>query len=132
MSQLKAVIFGAIGTIAETSDLQRQAFNAAFKATGLDWNWNPEVYRDLLKINGGQNRIASYRDADSTLAGVTDATIAIEDTPASIAAAKTAGIMTIATPGETTSNQNFDTADLIVPNLTNITVERLSAMLQAR
>lgn len=58
--------------------------------------------------------------------------IAIEDTPASIAAAKTAGIMTIATPGETTSNQNFDTADLIVPNLTNITVERLSALLQAR
>ena len=132
MSQLKAVIFGAIGTIAETSDLQRQAFNAAFKATGLDWNWNPEVYRDLLNINGGQNRIASYRDADSTLAGVTDATIAIEDIPASIAAAKTAGIMTIATPGETTSSQNFDTADLIVPNLTNITVERLSAMLQAR
>jgi beta-phosphoglucomutase-like phosphatase (HAD superfamily) len=48
MSQLKAVIFGAIGTIAETSDLQRQAFNAAFKAAGLDWNWNAEVYRDLL------------------------------------------------------------------------------------
>jgi len=37
-----------------------------------------------------------------------------------------------AAAGETTSNQNFDTADLIVPNLTNITVERLSAMLQAR
>ena len=65
MSQLKAVIFGAIGTIAETSDLQRQAFNAAFVAAGLDWNWDAPTYRDLLKINGGQNRIRAYRDAVS-------------------------------------------------------------------
>jgi phosphoglycolate phosphatase-like HAD superfamily hydrolase len=72
----KAVIFGAIGTIAETSDMQRQAFNAAFADAGLDWVWAIDTYCDLLKINGGQNRIRAYRDADTTRAHVSDAMIA--------------------------------------------------------
>jgi HAD superfamily hydrolase (TIGR01509 family) len=71
----KAVIFGAIGTIAETSDRQRQAFNAAFAAAGLDWDWSAEVYRDLLQINGGQNRIRAYRDADPARSPVSEAMI---------------------------------------------------------
>ena len=232
MSQLKAVIFGAIGTIAETSDLQRQAFNAAFQAAGLDWNWNIATYRDLLKINGGQNRLRAARDRDSARAGVTDATItklhqaktdayvallrtplspragviqlldtcrdngipvalctstsranvdglrfalkgslsfdrfativtidnvdrpkpapdaylyclnqlgikaaeaiAIEDTPVSLAAAKTIGIKTIATPGATTSTQDFSAADIVLPNLTGISIEHLSTFLSLK
>jgi HAD superfamily hydrolase (TIGR01509 family) len=76
MAQLKAVIFGAIGTIAETSDLQRQAFNAAFAEAGLDWNWDISTYHELLNTNGGQNRIRAYRDADPARAGVTDDAIA--------------------------------------------------------
>jgi HAD superfamily hydrolase (TIGR01509 family) len=75
MTQLKAVIFGAIGTIAETSDLQRQAFNAGFAEAGLDWNWDISTYHELLNTNGGQNRIRAYRDADPTRAGVTDEAI---------------------------------------------------------
>jgi HAD superfamily hydrolase (TIGR01509 family) len=231
MSQLKAVIFGAIGTIVETSDLQRQAFNDAFKSVGLDWNWNPQTYRDLLKINGGQNRIRAYRNADLNNAGMTDATIAqihqikteyyvamlenatlsprpgvvetieaclrqnirvalctstsianvdgigmtvadvlpfdrfakivtleqisrtkpapdayiyclkqlgikadaaiaIEDTPVSMAAAKAAGIVTIATPGAMTADQDFAAADLVLPDLTGMNVARLSALLE--
>jgi HAD superfamily hydrolase (TIGR01509 family) len=233
MSQLKAVIFGAIGTIAETSDIQRQAFNLAFAEAGLDWNWTAQTYHDLLKINGGQNRIRAYGD---TLAGATslsdlqiaalhqsktkhyvdllantplhprpgvvaliqacrqagiqvafctstaienvnaigaafsgllpfdwfaeivtsdkierpkpapdaylyclqqlgltaDEAIAIEDTPASMTAAKTAGIATIATPGETTSDQDFAAADLVVSDLTGVTIDRLSELLQAQ
>jgi HAD superfamily hydrolase (TIGR01509 family) len=226
MSKPKAVIFGAIGTIAETSDIQRQAFNKAFEEAGLDWNWNAETYRDLLKINGGQNRIRAYRDADPTRASVTDAmivalhaaktkhyvamlsegdvdaragvvdlvnacrsnaipiafctstdianvnalgaaladslpfdwftkivtidqisrpkpapdayvycleqlglnandVIAIEDTPASIASAKAAGIMTIATPGATTSEQDFSAADLVLSSLDGVATEHL-------
>jgi HAD superfamily hydrolase (TIGR01509 family) len=217
----KAVIFGAIGTIAETSDIQRQAFNAAFAAAGLNWDWSIDVYRDLLKINGGQNRIRAYRDADPARAHVSDAiipalhaaktnhyvaqlaqahltpragvvelvaacrshaipvafctstsaanvnaigaalasalpfdqfativtidaitqpkpapdayhycleqlglaadqVIAIEDTPASLAAAKAAGIYTIATPGATTITQDFSAADLVLPNLAGV------------
>ncbi len=73
---LKAVIFGSIGTIAETSDLQRQAFNKAFAAAGLNWHWDTTTYHDLLKINGGQNRMRAYRDADPARSGVTDEMIA--------------------------------------------------------
>ncbi len=76
MAQLRAVIFGAIGVIAETSDLQRRAFNAAFAEAGLDWVWDVATYRDLLSINGGQQRLRAYRDADARRSGVSDALIA--------------------------------------------------------
>jgi HAD superfamily hydrolase (TIGR01509 family) len=237
MSQLKAVIFGAIGTIVETSDIQRQAFNLAFAEAGLDWHWTAQTYRDLLKTNGGQNRIRAYRDTVATeksvRTGVTDLqiaqlhqaktkhyvallentpihprtgvaelseacrqagiqvafctststenvkgieaalsgllpfdrfaqivtsdnikrpkpapdaylyclqqlgltadeAIAIEDTPASLTAAKTAGITTIATPGATTSDQDFAAADLVLSDLTGVTIDRLSKLLQAQ
>lgn len=239
MSQLKAVIFGAIGTIVETSEIQRQAFNLAFAEAGIDWNWDAQTYRDLLKINGGQNRIRAYRDtlakaaapANPFRTGVTDfqiaalhqaktkhyvallentplhprtgvvelseacrqagiqvafctstaienvngigaalsgllpfdrfativtrdqverpkpapdayiyclqqldvtadEAIAIEDTPASLAAATAAGITTIATPGATTSDQDFAAADLVVADLAGMTIDLLSALLQ--
>jgi HAD superfamily hydrolase (TIGR01509 family) len=58
--KLKALFFGAIGTIAETSDVQRRAFNLAFSEAGLTWNWDAETYRRLLHINGGQPRITAY------------------------------------------------------------------------
>lgn len=54
----RALIFGAIGTLAETSDLQRRAFNAAFREAGLRWEWTAEVYADLLRQSGGRARIA--------------------------------------------------------------------------
>ncbi len=231
MGQLRAVIFGAIGTIAETSDLQRQAFNAAFACAGLTWHWDAATYCELLETNGGQNRLQIYRNADASRSAVTDATIAllhqdktdqyvamlkktqlqprpgvleliaackreqiriafctsttidnvaairdalahvlpfdqfsvivtidkidkpkpapdayiyclqqlglsatdvvaIEDTPVSIAAAKALGIVTVATPGATTSNQNFYAADLKVPDLLEMTIDRLSKLLE--
>jgi HAD superfamily hydrolase (TIGR01509 family) len=56
----QAVLFGAVGTLAETSDLQRRAFEAAFAEAGLDWRWPESLYRDLLTTPGGQARIARY------------------------------------------------------------------------
>lgn len=53
----RALIFGSIGTLAETSDLQRRAFNAAFLEAGLAWQWSPEDYRALLTRSGGRRRI---------------------------------------------------------------------------
>ena len=41
----KAVLFGSIGTIIETSEIQRQSFNDAFKEVGLDWYWNKIEYK---------------------------------------------------------------------------------------
>lgn len=57
---MSAILFGSIGTIADTSELQRQAFNQAFKAHGLDWCWNRDEYLTMLEKSGGQDRIADY------------------------------------------------------------------------
>ena len=47
---IKAVIFGSIGTLVETSDIQRQSFNQAFKTLGIDWYWDKDNYKKLLKF----------------------------------------------------------------------------------
>ena len=56
----KAILFGSIGTLLETSELQRNAFNQAFSENGLDWNWSSTQYQDLLKKSGGRQRIADF------------------------------------------------------------------------
>lgn len=60
---MSAVLFGSIGTLADTSELQRAAFNAAFAEHGLDWRWEQEEYAILLAGNGGAQRIADYAAA---------------------------------------------------------------------
>jgi hypothetical protein len=57
---MSAIFFGSIGTIADTSELQRQAFNQAFALHNLDWNWSREEYRALLEQSGGAQRIEDY------------------------------------------------------------------------
>ena len=57
---MKALLFGSIGTIIETSEIQRQSFNKAFKDAGLNWYWNIATYCDLLKEPGGKKRIKNY------------------------------------------------------------------------
>lgn len=57
---MKAVFFGAIGTLVETSELQRKAFNRAFVAHGIDWYWDRAQYASLLKTSGGAKRIADF------------------------------------------------------------------------
>lgn len=68
---MTTLLFGSIGTLADTSELQREAFNEAFAQHGLDWNWSQEEYRALLRDSGGADRIAAYArergdDADAT------------------------------------------------------------------
>jgi HAD superfamily hydrolase (TIGR01509 family) len=58
--KMSAIFFGSIGTIADTSELQRQAFNQAFVLHALDWNWSREEYRALLEKSGGAQRIENY------------------------------------------------------------------------
>ncbi|MGE3877272.1 MAG: HAD-IA family hydrolase [Parvibaculaceae bacterium] len=57
---LQALIFDVDGTLAETEEIHRAAFNAAFKAASLDWHWNRELYARLLKTTGGKERIARF------------------------------------------------------------------------
>lgn len=56
----RAILFGSIGTLVETSEFQRLTFNEAFHEAGLDWDWTPERYRSLLGRPGGRTRIARF------------------------------------------------------------------------
>jgi HAD superfamily hydrolase (TIGR01509 family) len=56
----RALIFDVDGTLAETEELHRQAFNEAFARTGLDWRWEREVYKELLRVAGGKERIRAF------------------------------------------------------------------------
>ena len=57
---MNAILFGSIGSIVESSEIQRQAFNQAFQQHGLDWDWSKQAYAELLEDSGGRNRIAKY------------------------------------------------------------------------
>ncbi len=59
---MAAILFGSIGTIAETSEIQRAAFNQAFACQGLNWNWSRAEYIDLLGKSGGRKRIEAFAD----------------------------------------------------------------------
>ena len=53
-----ALFIGSIGVMAETSDIQRRAYNQALKEAGLDWEWDKDTYRDLLTDSGGVKRLS--------------------------------------------------------------------------
>lgn len=57
---MSALLFGSISTVVDTSERQRQAFNQAFEAHGLDWSWDRDEYRRLLEHAGGRDRVAQY------------------------------------------------------------------------
>jgi HAD superfamily hydrolase (TIGR01509 family) len=57
---MTALLFGSISTIADSSELQRESFNEAFHEHGLDWRWEGDEYRELLKSSGGRDRVADY------------------------------------------------------------------------
>ena len=61
MTYLEGVYWDLDGTIANTElEAHLPAFNYAFNDFNLDWNWDKSTYIDLLKINGGKNRISYY------------------------------------------------------------------------
>jgi len=77
---LRALIFDVDGTLADTErDGHRVAFNAAFRAAGLDWEWDVATYGRLLEVAGGKERIRHYlreRPADAASPSHADAWIA--------------------------------------------------------
>jgi HAD superfamily hydrolase (TIGR01509 family) len=58
--ELRALIFDVDGTLADTEEVHRRAFNAAFAEHGLTWNWGRRVYCDLLRTAGGKERILEF------------------------------------------------------------------------
>ena len=71
MIYLQTLLFGSIGTLVETSDMQRRAFNAAFTEQELGWEWDTGTYRKLLKKSGGRQRIEDYANAQGTAVDAT-------------------------------------------------------------
>ena len=74
-AELRALIFDVDGTLADTEEFHRRAFNAVFAAAGLVWWWNRSTYRDLLSSRAAASACArspsarthcSPRDRSST------------------------------------------------------------------
>jgi HAD superfamily hydrolase (TIGR01509 family) len=60
---MDALIFDCDGVLVDTErDGHRVAFNRAFGALGLPFQWSVEEYGQLLKIAGGKERMRSYFD----------------------------------------------------------------------
>ncbi len=61
---LKALLFDLDGTLADTeAQGHRPAYNSAFKDLGLAWKWGPKLYRKLLNMPGGRERVRHYVEA---------------------------------------------------------------------
>jgi beta-phosphoglucomutase-like phosphatase (HAD superfamily) len=57
---LRAMLFDVDGTLADTEEGHRQAFNGAFARHGFAWEWDRERYRRLLDVTGGRERITAF------------------------------------------------------------------------
>ena len=72
----RALIFDVDGTLAETEEVHRQAFNAAFARAGLGWCWGRLIYKDLLRVAGGKERIRAFDRLRGSASLLSDAEIA--------------------------------------------------------
>ena len=63
---LEALVFDVDGTLADTEEIHRQAFNETFAAFGLGWHWSVDDYRVLLRTTGGKERIRAHAEALGT------------------------------------------------------------------
>jgi beta-phosphoglucomutase-like phosphatase (HAD superfamily) len=61
--KLKALIFDVDGTLADTEEAHRCAFNQAFRRHGLEWHWSGSRYAHLLLTAGGKERLGAYIDS---------------------------------------------------------------------
>jgi HAD superfamily hydrolase (TIGR01509 family) len=61
--RIKAIIFDVDGTLADTEEAHRQAFNSAFREHRLDWHWSAPDYAHRLAVTGGKERLAAFVDS---------------------------------------------------------------------
>ncbi|HEY1891404.1 MAG TPA: HAD-IA family hydrolase [Steroidobacteraceae bacterium] len=60
--RVEALIFDVDGTLADTEEAHRESFNDAFRAHGLEFSWSRELYRELLRVTGGKERLGAFFD----------------------------------------------------------------------
>ena len=61
-----AILFCSIGTIVESSDIQRRAYNQALREAGLAWEWDRDTYTELVTQSGGKERLVMLASATGT------------------------------------------------------------------
>lgn len=71
-TRLAALIFDLDGTLAETEEMHRTAFNQMFDVAGIGVHWSIARYRELLTTTGGKRRI--LRDFAERGAAIDDET----------------------------------------------------------
>jgi HAD superfamily hydrolase (TIGR01509 family) len=54
------LILDVDGTLAETEEVHRQAFNEAFVRSGINWYWGRTIYKELLRVAGGKERLRAF------------------------------------------------------------------------
>lgn len=73
------------------------AFNHAFRGAGLSWSWDQDLYRKLLAVTGGKERIRHFIE-DYGAEGVPEDTL--DEFIRALHAAKTAAYTTMVSGGE--------------------------------
>ena len=57
------MLFGSIGTLVETSEIQRKSFNEAFKKKGLNWYWTKEEYiKKAINFSADIEKLSQIRN----------------------------------------------------------------------
>ncbi len=124
---MPAILFGSIGSLADTSELQRQAFNEAFDTHGLDWDWDQETYAELLQSSGGRDRIADFaEDRNETV----DAA-AVHQTKSEIFQNLMADVELEPRPGVTDVIERAAVEGIPVAFVTTTSAENVTALLDA-
>lgn len=73
---LGALIFDVDGTLAETEEAHRACFNRSFAEFGLSWKWGRDLYKRLLDVSGGKERIRHFIEAEGAAPNLDAAAIA--------------------------------------------------------
>ncbi len=70
---MQALIFDCDGVLVDTErDGHRVAFNRAFREKELPIEWDVDLYRDLLRVAGGKERMRHYFDTSGWPETITD------------------------------------------------------------
>jgi len=57
---LEAVIFGGMGSLAECGEVDRAAWNGAFRMHNVPWQWSRDTYAELMRPGGDRQLAARY------------------------------------------------------------------------
>jgi len=124
----EAVIFDVDGTLADTEEAHRQAFNATFREFGLHWHWDAERYvaltADAFEVIGAGEQAAAKKLAPDVYLWVLQELklpgqdcLAVEDSSNGVRAALGAGIPVLAAVNRWTRGDDFTGASAVLDDL---------------